>query len=209
MPNSLNKLTIKNFWRDRAEYAESRWTNNALLEFENLYLKTFLPPQPITILDIGSGSGQLSKSIKREGDKLIAVDQEVRFEKYFVDEDMEFVHRSANDFDFEEHYDLILLFGVINYLTDQEISDFFSRVASMTNQNFQLIVKAQFALENECQINKFSHELNFQYSARYPHFDRFMKLLTIFKKEIEVIDYPIEFQGRANFRHKAIRIHEK
>lgn len=209
MPGSLNKETVKNFWRARAEYGESRWTSKELLEFERKYLDTFLPPSPITILDIGSGSGQVSKSIKRLGDKLIAVDQEVGFEKFFVDQDMEFIHSDAADFKFEKQAELILLFGVINYLTDQEISDVFNRIASLPNQDFQFIVKAQFAINKDYEFDKFSSELDFQYSARYLKFESFLDSLQIFNKKLEIIEYPPTFNKRDNFVHKAIRIYEK
>jgi SAM-dependent methyltransferase len=209
MPGSLNKETIKNFWRDRAGYDESRWTSNEMLEFERMYLDAFLPPSPITILDIGSGSGQLSKSIKRLGDKLIAVDQEVGFQKYFVGDDMEFIHCNAADFKFEKQADLILLFGVINYLTDQEISEIFTRVAYLPNRDLQFIVKAQFAINEHYGFDKFSSELNFQYSARYLKFDSFLNFLEVFKKRLEIIEYPPGFNQKKGFVHKAIRIYEK
>ena len=209
MPAKLNKETVKNFWRDRAGYGESRWTSNEVLEFERIYLDAFLPSSPITILDIGSGSGQLSKSIKRLGDRLIAVDQEVGFKKYFVGDNMEFIHCNAADFKFEQQADLILLFGVIHYLTDQEISEIFTRVASLPNRDLQFIVKAQFAINEHNEIDKFSSELNFQYSARYLKFDSFLNFLEGFKKRLEIIEYPQEFNSREGFVHKAIRIYEK
>jgi SAM-dependent methyltransferase len=209
MPGSLNKVTIKNFWRDRAGYDESRWTSNELLEFERKYLDALLPQSPITILDIGCGSGQLSKSIKRLGDKLIAVDQEKEFKKHFVGEGMEFIHSDAANFKFEKQADLILLFGVINFLTDQEISEIFTRIASLPNRNLQFIIKAQFAITEDYEFDKFSSELDFQYSARYLKFDSFLNSLEVFKKRLEIIEYPPEFNLRKNFVHKAIRIYEK
>jgi len=209
MPESLNKETIKNFWRDRAGYGESRWTSEELLEFERKYLATFLPQSPITILDMGSGPGQLSKSIKRSGDKLIAVDQEKGFEKFFVDKEMEFIHSDAADFKFEKQADLILLFGVINYLTDQEISEVLTRIASLPNQNLQFIVKAQFAINENYEFDKFSKELGFQYSSRHLKFESFVDSLQVFNKKLEIIEYPSAFNKRDNFVHKAIRIYEK
>ena len=209
MPGSLNKETIENFWRDRAGYDESRWTSKEILEFERLYLDAFLPSSPITILDLGSGSGQLSKSIKRSGEKLIAVDQEDGFQRFFLGDDMEFIHCDAANFKFERKVDLILLFGVINFLTDQEISEIFTRIAALPNRNLQFIVKAQFAINEDYEFDKFSKELDFQYSARYQKFAIFLNSLEVFKKRVEIIDYPPELNQRDNFVDKAIRIYEE
>ena len=209
MTDAFDKKIAEEFWRDRASKGESRWTTSSFLEFETRILQGILPPEPITILDLGCGSGQLSKVVKRPKDRLIAVDNQRNFERFFAFQNTKFLECDITTYKFDEQIDLILLFGVINYLTDNDISELFNSISSSPYTNFQLVIKAQFALEKEFSFDKFSDELNFQYSARYPNFENFMNILSVFDKDIEVIDYPSELQKRDNFSHKAIRIYEK
>ena len=209
MNGSFNKKTADKFWSNRALMRESRWTTINFLEFEKTLIQGFLPPKPISILDLGSGSGQLSKAVKRPNDKLIAVDKQVNFKRFFDVQNSKFIECDVIEYKFNTQVDLILLFGVINYLTNKEITELFNNILNSPFPNFQLIIKAQFALGKDFELDKFSDALNFQYSARYPNFDSFLKTLSILAKDIDIIDYPSEFQQRDNFSHRAIRIYEK
>jgi SAM-dependent methyltransferase len=209
MADPFNKKAAEEFWSNRALMKESRWTTSNFLEFEKTLIQGFLPPNPITILDLGCGSGQLSKAVKRPNDKLIAVDKQVNFKRFFDVQNTKFIECDVIEYKFNTQVDFILLFGVINYLTNKDITELFNNILNSPNPNFQLIIKAQFALEKEYEFDKFSDALNFQYSARYPRFDSFVKTLSILGKDIDIIDYPSEFQQRDNFSHKAIRIYEK
>ncbi len=206
--SKLNKKVINNFWQNKSIQNSSRWTNKSLLEFEVSFLTGVLPVRPITILDLGSGSGDLSKAIKRPDDRLIAVDSQENFKKFFNFDKAEFVNCDVTEFVFMEKIDLILFFGVINYLSNYEIIQVLTNIATLNNPNLQLIIKAQFALKEEHVINKFSQELDHYYSARYLHFDSFLKVLEIFTEKYEIIEYPPEFNIRENFVHIAIRIYD-
>jgi SAM-dependent methyltransferase len=209
MTDSFNKKTAEEFWNNRALMEESRWTTNNFLEFEKTLLQSFLPSEPVTILDLGCGSGKLSKSVKRPHDKLIAVDKQLNFKRFFDAQNTKFVECDVIDYKLDTQVDFILLFGVINYLTNKDIIELFNAILNFPNPKFQLIIKSQFALEKEYEFDKFSDELNFRYSARYPHLDSFLNTLSILGKDIDIIDYPSEFQQRDNFSHKVIRIYEK
>lgn len=208
MNDTFNKKVADNFWSNRALMEESRWTGSDLLEFEKIFLKNILPSEPITILDLGCGSGQLSKAVKRPNDILIAVDNQRNYQRFFDGENTEFVECDVTEYEYSMQIDLILLFGVINYLTSEEIAKLFNKISNTSYSKFQLIIKAQFAIEKDYEFDKFSDDLNFQYSARYPRFENFLDTFSGFKKSIEIIDYPSEFNQRDNFVHKAIRIYE-
>ena len=208
MNDTFNKKVADNFWSNRALMEESRWTGSDFLEFEKIFLKNILPSEPITILDLGCGSGQLSKAVKRPNDILIAVDNQRNYQRFFDGENTEFVECDVTEYEYSMQIDLILLFGVINYLTSEEIAKLFNKISNTSYSKFQLIVKAQFAIEKDYEFDKFSDDLNFQYSARYPRFENFLDTFSGFKKSIEIIDYPSEFNQRDNFVHKAIRIYE-
>jgi len=209
MPGYLNKNVIRDFWAQRSNEDNSRWTSYEILEYEKRFIQSWLPPKPIKLLDLGSGSGHLSKSIKRKGDKLIAVDQEPKFVRFFNEPECEFICNNVESYEFANDIDFILCFGVINSLTDSDLIQLFEKISAIKNPNLQIVIKAQFSDSNEYVIDEFSKELSFQYSARYLPFDHFASMFRLVSEKMQVVEYPLEFNSRPGYSHKAIRIYER
>jgi 2-polyprenyl-3-methyl-5-hydroxy-6-metoxy-1,4-benzoquinol methylase len=113
--NSIDAKLVQEFWRLRAQQEDSRWTPKTYLDFEIETMQQLRKNRSsMNILDLGSGSGSLSRNLTNQSDKLTAVDFEPSFQKFFLNESrFNFIHDTVDQFISKEKYDLILLFGVV------------------------------------------------------------------------------------------------
>jgi 2-polyprenyl-3-methyl-5-hydroxy-6-metoxy-1,4-benzoquinol methylase len=194
--DELKKEVIKSFWRNQSRKASNRWTSDAVLDFETSYLmeKRNQLKNTVNILDLGSGAGELSKSIQKPGDFLTAVDYEENFSRFFEKRDNQtFQATDLTEFESQERFDLILLFGVVNYLTKEEESKVYRVIHEHLASIGVAIIKHQVSYTDEIIINTYSNELESQYSARYPsHKEQVTELKTLFGN-VEILEYNQKF----------------
>ncbi len=194
--SELNKQVIRNFWRERSSQPTNRWTDEGMLNFELSYLNVVLREfqEPISILDLGSGAGQLSKGIQRIGDNLTAVDFEEPYQRHFeLGRNQVFCAAEVTQFKSLLQFDLILLFGVVTHLTKMEEERIFLNISNFLATNGVAVIKHQVSLKNEVIVNQFSPALNSNYSARYPTLmDQESKLKDLFR-DVSILRYPAEF----------------
>ena len=156
----------------------------------------------LSILDLGSGSGSLSRHLTKPNDTLTAVDFESSFERFFLQEPRyNFIHCEVDKFISPQKYDLILLFGVVTYLNLQEEDVTYQNMKSMLSHDGLVVVKNQCSDSEEFIFNGFSKELGTNYSARYPSsFEQRDRLLRQFD-QVEILEYPSWSKKYPNSNH--------
>lgn len=196
------KSTIKSFWQDIALLKSNRWTGEAFIKFE-LDLLRSLNRNPDSILDLGSGHGELSKTYASGKAQLTAVDFEITFNNSFSAPNERFILCDVLDFETSETWDVVLLMGVALYLTDEESSRLYQKISAMFTKAGVAIIKHQVRLGEGKIFNGYSQELGSQYWGRYPSLDREHKMLRDVFPIVHQVPYPDEFNRWPDTRHMA------
>ncbi len=198
--DEINEAVVREFWARKARGSDNRWTSSEMLAWEVDLLRSLLPHRPASILDLGCGFGGLARRVRRPADRLVGVDQEAEYSRTFTAPEEEFVLGPAQAFRSAERFDLILLFGVVTYVSPPveralyEVCRRHGRVA---------VIKNQCASGPEKVINEYSHDLSSQYSARYPNCDKQLTSIRQYFREVEVVVYPQRFQRWPETSHTA------
>jgi 2-polyprenyl-3-methyl-5-hydroxy-6-metoxy-1,4-benzoquinol methylase len=204
--DELKKDVIRSFWRNQSRKTSNRWTSDAVLDFETNYLSEMVSEfkNTINILDLGSGAGELSKSIQKPDDFLTAVDYEENFSRFFEKHDNQiFQATELTEFESQERFDFILLFGVVTHLTQEEELKVYRVIHEHLASNGVAIIKHQVSSTDEIIINTYSNELESQYSARYPsHKEQVTELRRLFGN-VEILEYPQKFNKFEDTFHAA------
>lgn len=207
--NRLNRKLIEEFWSKRSSDSQSRWTNIEMLKFEIDFISKIQNqfPAPIKILDLGSGSGELSRQITRPGDSLVAVDFIENYRRFFDEtKNQTFVLGEVTTFTSDYHFDLVLLFGVSLYLDNTQANKVYRKIGEMLSEKGIAIIKHQVSREKEFVVDKYSEELATQYSARYPSIQAEKDLLLTIFGGFEVIEYPKCFNRFEDTFHLAFLV---
>lgn len=191
--NELDTEVVKDFWKDRATFDTNRWTPGEIVEFE---INTLTPLAENTnrIADIGSGTGDLSRTLAGTEKTLVAVDFIDSYERVFDQENHTFVVAQATDIPSDlGQFGLILLMGVVTYLSDTEELSTYQQCANLLASGGKLYVKHQCSRGEEFIVNGWSEELASEYSARYPSYDSELNKLHSLFEQVDVVEYPNEF----------------
>jgi cyclopropane fatty-acyl-phospholipid synthase-like methyltransferase len=190
--NSIDAKLVQEFWRLRAQQEDSRWTPKTYLDFEIETMQQLRKNRSsMNILDLGSGSGSLSRNLTNQSDKLTAVDFEPSFQKFFLNESrFNFIHDTVDQFISKEKYDLILLFGVVTHLNQTAESVTYKNMASMLRESGVVVVKNQCSDSEEFIFNGYSRDLGVNYSARYPNINDQRNRLQKHFTNVEILEYP-------------------
>lgn len=200
---SLDAEVITKFWRYRSNTLSNRWTNLLMLDYEVNQMSKILEDYSCPkILDLGSGSGDLSRRLLKSDSQMTAVDQENNFGKsFFGDSRIDFVNSSIQDFNSEERFDLILLFGVVTHLEIPVEESSYSKIKELLNSNGVAVIKNQCSDGDSFIFNGYSEELGMKYVARYPNkIEQLNRLSKVFSK-VSVVEYPNEFKKHPNSTH--------
>lgn len=199
----IDAALIQGFWKNRSQEEDNRWTSKLFFDFEIKTLSDhFEDAEEMRILDLGSGSGSLSRNLARNNDKLTAVDSESSFARFYLEDNrFNFFHCAVDKFSSEEIYDLILLFGVVTHLSEEEEETTYKKMALMMKESGVAVVKNQCSDSEEFIFNGFSEDLGVDYCARYPNSLQQQKRLLKYFTEVEVIEYPIWSKKFANSTH--------
>ena len=191
---------IREFWRSRAAAQPTRWTPGGLLSYEVAYLQA-AAPAPEAILDLGSGAGELSRALCTPVTKLDAVDFTEAYRKYFVQPGQVFHLSSVLSFEPTQQYDLVLLFGVCTYLSEDEESRMLKRLPSFLNPGGLAVVKHQCSNGETINFSGWSEDLNAEYTARYPSVEGQEVRLRASFKSVRRLTYPSRFQQWPDTEH--------
>jgi SAM-dependent methyltransferase len=208
--SELDKEIVRNFWRSKSNQKSNRWTGIDFLDYEVKFIGDLLKSAPpsISILDLGSGAGELSKRIQRDNDRLTAVDYEKNFGRFFnATQNQHFIQEDVTNYKSYLKFDLILLFGVVIYLTKSEERKIYEVILNCLAKGGTAVIKHQVSLNEEVCINSFSEELKTDYSARYPsRLETEVTLKSVFS-HVEPLSYPNKFNRFENMKNIAYFVH--
>ncbi|OQA34035.1 MAG: Methyltransferase domain protein [Betaproteobacteria bacterium ADurb.Bin341] len=199
----MDKNIIDAFWKKRSEEGKGRWTDDALLCFELDWLASHAPPKA-KILDLGSGPGELSSRLLPKDGKLTLVEKYSDFLKMApCASNIRHICCDILDFNDPEHYDLILIFGVVTHLSEEEEKLIYPKTARLLNPGGALIVKNQVSNGKEKSVSGYSTSLQQEYCGRYPSLEQQLQRLKEIFRVVEVIHYPDQFNPWPDTKHVA------
>lgn len=189
-----NKI-IDEFFRKRFNlednYIVSRYSKNNRDEFDFNFILKYLSDNT-TVLDLGCGTGVLEEKLAPYVKQIIGVDKYQEFiERAFRADNIEYIVSELSQLNISEKYDLVLLFGVSMYLSDNEFDKLIDKIILLMKKQSTLIVKNQWGVDEEVIINKFSEELQSIYYAKYRKLADICKYLSNKGFSVQVHDiYP-------------------
>jgi 2-polyprenyl-3-methyl-5-hydroxy-6-metoxy-1,4-benzoquinol methylase len=201
--NKLNRAVIDRFWEIKSKNSDNRWNGEGFLQYELDFLNCLsFSKNSRNILDLGSGHGKLSRKFVKENDKLIAVDYQKNYEKSFSDKpNHNFSLGKVQDFKSDEKFDLILMFGVVTYLSNADELKVYSSISGMLKNDGYAIIKNQCADFETFYFEGYSTKLSLDYCGKYQTVkEQRLKLNTYFRS-VSVIVYPTSFKAHADTSH--------
>jgi SAM-dependent methyltransferase len=161
-----------------------------------------LSPSPKSVLDLGCGSGELSKALISIGGHLTAVDFEKGFARFFPGPKEEFFCSDVVSFEIEKEFDLILAFGLVTHLDPQSETQLYLNISKMLAPGGIALIKNQVSLGTEDFVfNGYSEKLKVHYSARYPSVATQSERLDPMFEDVSIHMYPQEHQHQKDTHH--------
>ena len=199
----MDKSVIDAFWRQRSAEGKGRWTDDALLRYEIGWLSPYASAQA-RILDLGSGPGELSSRLVAPGGSLTLVEKYPDFLKQApTGDNIRHVCCDVLEFEDSSTYDMILLFGVVTHLGEEEERLVYRKAAEHLAAGGRLVVKNQVTLAEEKLVSGYSASLRQEYCGRYPGLDQQLARLKVIFSFVEVVNYPAQFNPWPDTRHVA------
>lgn len=197
---TIDKKISHAFWKQMAQKKDNRWTTSEMLNWEIVTINN-LVPHANQVLDLGSGHGKLSRKILDDKSELLAVDWIDEYKNAFNAKNHKFICAPLITFDTKKQFDLVLLFGVVTCLHEEEELKIYKNIARFLKPSGIAIIKNQCSNDQEFSVNGYSEDLKSQYSGRYPAIkDQQNRLNKIFSK-VETIRYPAQYNKWANSSH--------
>lgn len=198
--DELRPEVINKFLQQQNAKVADRWTGEDILNYELSVLGNLIKPHS-KILDLGSGSGELSRNLCRESGWLTAVDLGTHYAQCFLKNNHNFIASNVLDYKTEEKFDIVLLFGVVTYLMPIEEKDVYSKISSFLAPQGIAIIKNQCSDAESFIINEYSQKLEIDYSARYPSIAEQQQNLSLYFSKIQVQKYPANLKRHNNSKH--------
>jgi 2-polyprenyl-3-methyl-5-hydroxy-6-metoxy-1,4-benzoquinol methylase len=192
----MNKKQADEFWSSRTNVQDAREAthfnkDDKALDYEVSLIKKYIPPMG-RILDLGCGTCTLTNLLTPFASYIRGVEKQQDFLRFCtLGPNSETVVADVASYKDNHQYDVILIFGVLNYIfDDDEVRKIYQNCANMLAPNGHLIVKHQSGVDESVEINKFSEDIGANYLALYRQKERDEGLLKEFFN-VETIDiYP-------------------
>jgi cyclopropane fatty-acyl-phospholipid synthase-like methyltransferase len=206
-----NKNIIEYYNKMAQKITDAKATRNNAKDFSqyDIQLMKTMADKNKTLLDLGSGTGLLINHLIDDFKMITAVEKYPEFSKFItkspkikiINDDL--LKLSLHD---NTKYDIISLFGVMNYFDFNEASFLYKKIVNYLKTDGTLVIKNQFGVNEDVIVNGYSEELKTNYYSEYRHIEKEKKLLdkTGFKN-IETIDiYPPEYNRWDNTHFYAL-----
>lgn len=159
------------------------------------------------ILDLASGTGMaISKYFEKIG-HIDAVEVFPEFTKFIPkSRNISIYNESITAFTPSKKYDLVLMFGIVQYFNEDEIRNLYVKYKDCLKPTGRLIIKNQFGVKEDVNVSGVSEELNKAYYSQYRHLDKELRTLrSVGFNTDEVVDiYPAEANRWDNTHFYAI-----
>lgn len=209
-----NNMVIDNFFKKRFEmksnYLISRYHLNGRDEYDYNFLKQFINSNS-SILDLGCGTGILEEKLSATAKYILAIDKYKEFiDKAFKANNIEYLVKEITTIDIEKIFDLIIMFGVTLYLSDEELVLLLQKVKNLMDLDSTFVIKNQWGIEEEVIVNKYSEQLDSIYYAKYRKLQDIINLTNSLGFSCNIHDiYPQNFNNWTNTHEYALVLRKK
>lgn len=173
------------------------------------------------VLDIGCGTGRWANILSKNVEHYHGIDFNADFINYSMENfknipSMKFTVASAENFNLEilkEKYgfDLILCFGVLIYLNDDDVFKLFDSIKLVAKNKCRVIIREPFAIENRLTIiNHFSEDMDQEYNAIYRTYDEFKEMFSrsSLNPGFEIVDHGNVYEPELRLNNRAETIQQ-
>ncbi|MDA1354059.1 MAG: class I SAM-dependent methyltransferase [bacterium] len=202
MTESLRKK-FDSFWENQAKqqdkYLATHFKKDSTHERDFEFIRKYTSKQS-RILDMAAGTCIVTSRLAPTVKHITAVD---KFQT-FLDEcppihNITCMQGDIQTMPISGHYDIILLFGIMNYFTPEEAGNIYQKYAKHLNKGGLILIKHQCGVNEDILIDTYSEQLGRNYSAFYRSTETELKLLAPHFNSIETIDiYPPELNRWEN-----------
>lgn len=174
---------IEEFFKSRTEiddrYVASRYRKNDRMKYDIEYIGQYLK-QDSKVLDLGCGTGLIEDEICDRVSCIVAVDKFAGFlDKAVPHTNVVYKQSDVEDYTDTQKYDVILMYGVSIYLSDEEMDIVLNNARKMLAEDGVLIIKNQWGLNGDVKVDKYSQQLESNYYAIYRDVNAFQALLEV------------------------------
>jgi hypothetical protein len=179
----MNDSVIKEFWKRRCEKRNYQWTSPEFKDITFQHVARYMD-KGSKVLDLGAGDCEIaSRLLKEMNCAVTAVDY---VEHPF---DGEFMIRDVRNFIPVEHYDVILMLGLAQYLDDDGLRQVYCNIRHFFSK---LIIKHQCHIAKTTVIDKYSQELQSRYISMFRTIGHDLSLIKeCFNTSATIFDLPM------------------
>lgn len=159
------------------------------------------------LLDLGSGTGLLINPLVNAFGQITAVEKYPQFSRFIAQEPhVELIHADLNVFEASDQYDLVTIFGVMNFFNREEALRLYRKAVNWIKPGGVLIIKNQMGVQEDVLVDGYSEELGTQYYSEYRWVRHEMQLITEagFTVDEPVDIYPSAFNRWPNTHFYAL-----
>ena len=163
--------------------------------------------QEKTLLDLGAGTGLLINHLVQDFAEIVAVEKYKNFSDFITRADnVRVLNADLMSFKTDEQFDVITIYGVMNFFNASEASKIYSRVRHWLKPAGILLVKHQMGRYEDVIVDGVSSELSTRYYSDYRWVEHEVKLLSDAGFHVNnVVDiYPPEFNRWDNTHFYAL-----
>ena len=209
----LSKDKVDAFWEARADIADKRiathYKKDGAIDYDVELVKQYLTPEA-EVCDLGAGTGCMTEMLAPQVKKIVAVEKV----KSLLDRveplaNIEPVCSDIMDFDPHAKFDVVLLFGVINFLAVADEEVLYKKIYRYLKPGGILIANHACGVAAEVIVDKYSEQIGAHYNCRYPFLESEKALLEQ-NFEVKVVDiYPKELNRWENTHYYAFVAQKK
>ncbi len=170
-------------------------------------VKSFSDQAQATWLELGAGTGLMTNHLTDHFKEIVAVEKYPEFSKFINESpNLTVVNEDILLMEPSEKFDLVTLFGVMNFFNIDEASKVYKAVSQTVKPGGRLIVKHAMGVSKDVLVDGVSSELQQYYFSEYRHVDKEISLLEShgFKLEDNIDIYPDEFNRWTETRYRAL-----
>ncbi|MFZ5826822.1 MAG: SAM-dependent methyltransferase [Bacillota bacterium] len=199
----VDRAKIEAFWQRRAQIDDpelaSHFKHDDAGDLDVAFVEQYLKPDT-RLLDLGAGPCRMVNRLEPQVAFIRAVEKQEGFSRFCVaSPKVEFVVRDVVGYRDEDTYDVITIFGVMNYVTVEEALQVYRDCYTMLRPGGFLLVKHASGVDGDVVVDTFSETVGDWYHAIYRHVDTERQLLEQAGFTTTVVDiYPARLNPWTN-----------
>ena len=171
------------------------------------FIKEIAKDRHLSWLELGAGTGLMTNKLAKEFVRVLAVEKYPEFATHILPApNVDILIADLNTLQLHASFDLVTLFGVMNYFNVNEALNIYTRVREMIAADGTLVIKNQMGTVSDVIVDERSKELETYYFSHYRSISHEQKLLEScgFKVSKVTDIYPDKFNRWDNTRFTAL-----